>query len=56
VLLVYAFNAGYATGCSHFVHVFCGSPAPGYDEGYGQKVLCSRCKKKTEAKGTVFLI
>ena len=32
--------------CSHFVHVFCGSPAPGYTEGYGQKVVCFRCQNK----------
>ncbi len=30
--------------CSHYVHAFCGTPAPGFDEGYGQKVMmCFRC-------------
>jgi hypothetical protein len=30
----------------HFVHVFCAKPADGYNEGYGQKLNCSRCLKQ----------
>lgn len=31
--------------CKNYVHTFCGTPAEGYEEGYGQKVSCSRCSK-----------
>jgi hypothetical protein len=31
--------------CKNYVHTFCGTPAEGYEEGYGQKVSCSRCLK-----------
>ena len=27
--------------CERYVHAFCGKPAEGYEEGYGQKVVCS---------------
>ena len=31
--------------CKRYVHAFCGKPAEGYEEGYGQKVVCSHCSE-----------
>lgn len=40
--------------CKHYVHVFCGTPAEGYEEGHGQKVICSLCFKGID-NGTQYL-
>ena len=36
--------------CKQAVHLFiCGDPVPNSDEGYGQPVICFKCKEKQKA-------
>ena len=37
--------------CKQAVHLFiCGDPVPNSDEGYGQPVICFKCKENKKAK------
>ena len=42
--------------CRQAVHFICGDPVPNSEEGYGQPVICFKCKGKKNATGSLIPI